>query len=181
MTSRRFVFLMASAGGLWTAAVLAAYAAGLRINETPSLPVGLWQMQQPGAVERGRIVSFCPLDEAPFRLARERGYLSNGRCPGGFEPMLKPVAAIEGDAVEVMAEGVSVNGRLLPNTAPRETDSAGRAMPPARFGSFTVAPGEVWLASSFSALSFDSRYFGPVSIARIEGLAKPLWVWGNAP
>jgi conjugative transfer signal peptidase TraF len=182
MTSRRFVFWLASATGFWTAVILAAHAAGLRINETPSLPMGLWLIEaRPQVIERGQIVSFCPPDMVLFRLGRDRGYLSRGRCPGDFEPMLKPVVAVEGDEVEVTDRGVAVNGQLIANTAPRLQDSAGRAMPPARFGSHAVGPGEVWFVSSFTPSSFDSRYFGPVLAAQIEGSAWPLWVWGRTP
>lgn len=182
MTGRRFAMIAWAAAGVWTVAVWLAFAAGLRINETPSLPLGLWRLEgQPAVIERGQIVSFCPPDAALFRLGRERGYLSHGRCPGDFAPLLKPVAAVEGDVVEVAPEGVSVNGARIPNTAPRILDSAGRDMPPARFGSYTAGPGEVWLVSSFTAMSFDSRYFGSLPAAQIEGAARPLWVWGTAP
>jgi type IV secretory pathway protease TraF len=39
-----------------------------------------------------------------------------------------------------------------------------------------VAKGEVWVISSYNPLSFDSRYFGPVPISRIEGFARPLFI-----
>jgi conjugative transfer signal peptidase TraF len=182
MTGRRFVFRLASLAGLWTAVILAAHAAGLRINETPSLPMGLWLIEaRPQVIERGQIVSFCPPDLTLFRMGRDRGYLSRGRCPGDFEPMLKPVVAVEGDEVEVTDDGVVVNGRLIANTAPHGRDSAGRPMPFPPIGLRVVGPGEVWFASSYAASSFDSRYFGAVLAAQIEGLARPLWVWETAP
>ena len=40
---------------------------------------------------------------------------------------------------------------------------------------YTVAPGHVWLISTYSPLSFDSRYLGPVPISSIRGTVKPLW------
>jgi type IV secretory pathway protease TraF len=40
-----------------------------------------------------------------------------------------------------------------------------------------VAKGEVWVISSYNPLSFDSRYFGPIPISKIEGLARPLFVF----
>ena len=57
---------------------------------------------------------------------------------------------------------MAVNGRLLPNTAPLVTDTAGRPLSHWPFGRYVVAPGTVWVASSYSSRSFDSRYFGPV-------------------
>ena len=128
-----------------------------------------------------QIVSFCPPDLTLFRMGRDRGYLSRGRCPGDFEPMLKPVVAVEGDEVEVTDDGVVVNGRLIANTAPHARDGAGRPMPFPPIGLRVVGPGEVWFASGYAASSFDSRYFGAVLAAQIEGLARPLWVWETAP
>jgi conjugative transfer signal peptidase TraF len=150
--------------------------AGFALNHTASAPLGLWRITPlHGPAQRGELVSVCPPDVPAFRLARERGYLSHGRCPGGYEPLLKPVTAIPGDLVELAPEGLSVNGRLTPNTAPRAADSSGRPMPSAPFGAQVVGPGEVWLASSFTPFSFDSRYFGPLAAAHIEGAAAPVW------
>ena len=50
-------------------------------------------------VRRDDVVSFCPPDTGVFREARRRGYLGSGQCEGGYEPLLKPIAAIEGDRV----------------------------------------------------------------------------------
>jgi hypothetical protein len=36
---------------------------------------------------------------------------------------------------------------------------------------------EVFLLSSYSPFSFDSRYFGPVERASVMGRAVPLWTW----
>jgi conjugative transfer signal peptidase TraF len=154
-----------------------AASAGFMINHTASAPRGLWRIAPlNGPVERGRMVSVCPPDSSPFRLARKRGWLSYGRCPGGYEPLLKPVSAIPGDFVELTPEGLSVNGRLAPNTAPLAADSLGRPMPSAPFGAHVVRPGEAWLVSDFTPWSFDSRYFGPLPLARIEGAAAPVWI-----
>ena len=176
MTKRSFAFAVWGLAASLFAAGQLARAAGLAINHTASAPLGLWRIEPlTGVPERGRMVSVCPPDDARFRLARERGYLRHGRCPGGYEPMLKPAAAIEGDLVELTPEGLSVNGRRIVGAAPRAADGAGRAMPPAPLGAHVVGPGEVWLASSFNPASFDSRYFGPLPLAQIEGAATPLW------
>ena len=42
-----------------------------------------------------------------------------------------------------------------------------------------MQPGEVWLFSSYSAGSFDSRYFGPVVLASVRGIARPVVVIGD--
>ncbi|ADP70354.1 Peptidase S26, conserved region [Rhodomicrobium vannielii ATCC 17100] len=91
---------------------------GYRFNETPSVPVGIWRvLPVNGPLERGQIVSVCPPPTGVFLEAKARGYLSTGSCPGGLEPMLKPIAALEGDVVEQTGEGLRMNGRLLPHSS----------------------------------------------------------------
>jgi conjugative transfer signal peptidase TraF len=121
-------------------------------------------------------VSFCPPDTPIFREARGRGYLSAGQCEGGYEPLLKPVVAIAGDRVSGTDDGISINRRLIASSRSLNRDSLGRALPSPEAHDVIVAKGEVWVISSYNPLSFDSRYFGPVPISRIEGLAQPFFV-----
>ena len=62
---------------------------------------------------------------------------------------------------------------LLPNTAPLSKDTKGRPLEAWPFGRYVVAPGTVWVASSYHPRSFDSRYFGPISTAAIRHRLKP--------
>jgi type IV secretory pathway protease TraF len=39
---------------------------------------------------------------------------------------------------------------------------------------------ELFLLSTTNPASFDSRYFGPVSVSAVIGSAQPIWTW-NAP
>jgi conjugative transfer signal peptidase TraF len=123
------------------------------------------------------VVVLCLPPGPGTRLALRRGYIGPGVCPGGTEPLLKPVAAIAGDVVRVTAAGIVVNGMPVPNTAALARDSAGRPLQPVAIGTYPVQPGEVWLLSSLAANSFDSRYLGPVPVAGIRGLARPVWVF----
>jgi conjugative transfer signal peptidase TraF len=84
------------------------------------------------------------------------------------------MAARPGDTVQLTAGGMAVNGRLLANTAPLVTDTAGRPLQHWPFGKYVVAPGTVWLASSYSPRSFDSRYFGPVDASQVREQVRPL-------
>ena len=88
--------------------------------------------------------------------------------------MLKPIVAQAGDTVEVSANGIAVNGTLLHNTSPRTIDSRGRPLTPWRFGTYTVPPGFVWVASQYNPLSFDSRYYGPIRVSQIRHHLRPL-------
>ncbi|MDA8249226.1 MAG: conjugative transfer signal peptidase TraF [Rhodospirillales bacterium] len=166
--------------GAWLAGtLLTARLAGLRVNETASMPRGLWRVIAADTpLRRGEIVAVCPPETATIREAVVRGYLPAGACPGGTEPLLKPVAAIAGDVVTVMQTGVAVDGRPVENTAPLVRDSAGRMLTPMPAGVYPVARGEVWLLSGHDPRSFDSRYFGPLPVANVQGVARPIWVRG---
>ena len=177
-TARTFALRAWFGVGLFAALVFCAHVAGLRINESPSLPIGIWRVSLLDRdLRRGDIVSFCPPDTPVFREAWRRGYLSAGHCEGGYEPLLKPVAAIAGDRVSGTHEGIRINGRLIANSKSLTLDGSGRTLPSPGAKNFILAEGEVWVISSYNPLSFDSRYFGPVPISSIEGLALPLFVF----
>lgn len=149
-----------------------AHSLGIRINHTPSLPVGVWRISAlDGPLPRGRIVAFCPLETEMFRDALRRKTIAPGMCPGGWEPMLKPVAAIAGDHVELSHSGVEINGAVMPGTIRVPYDFA---IP---FGSYNVSAGEIWVLAAGHSRSFDSRYFGPIPITQVEGVADPVLIW----
>jgi conjugative transfer signal peptidase TraF len=176
--ARKFALRVWLSVSLFAAFVSSAHWAGLRINESPSLPIGIWRVSPLDRdLHRGDIVSFCPPDTPVFREAWRRGYLSAGHCEGGYEPLLKPVAAIAGDRVSGTADGISIDGRLIVSSKSLIRDGLGRTLPSPKAHDVFVAKGEVWVISSYSPLSFDSRYFGPLPISRIEGLAHPLFVF----
>jgi conjugative transfer signal peptidase TraF len=131
---------------------------GLRINTSPSLPLGLYVVTTDSSAN---LIEFCPAQ--PFAaLSLVRGYRNSGACGDGGAPLMKPVVATAGDVVELSVRGISVNGVLLPNTAPLLKDTRGRTLTAWPFGRYTVTSGTVWVASSYHSRSFDSRYFGPV-------------------
>jgi conjugative transfer signal peptidase TraF len=143
---------------------------GVRINTSPSLPVGLYLVTTEG---NANLVEFCPM-EPIAALSLVRGYRSPGVCEDGGAPLLKPIIAKRGDLVDLPAYGIRVNGILLANTVPLGKDTKGRPLKSWPFGRFEVAPGTVWVASSYDSRSFDSRYFGPVSILAIRNRVKVL-------
>ena len=156
---------------------------GYRINMTSSLPLGIWRMLPlPEKIERGQIAVFCPPSTPIFIEARARGYLPNGDCPDGLAPLMKPVAAIAGDVVEQTPGGLAVNGVPIPGTAALAADGRGRPLPVQPSSRFTIGPAEVFFVSNVNKRSFDSRYFGPLPLSLIEGLATPVWlVPGSVP
>lgn len=153
-----------------------AYDSGARINTTKSIPRGLyWTSADP--VGKGAYVLFCPPQAGVFAEAKARGYLAAGFCPGDYGYLMKKVLAAKGDTVSVTAEGVLVNGELLPQSAPRAVDGAGRPMPRYQADRYTLGDNEVLLMSDASATSFDARYFGPVTRSHIETVIKPVFTW----
>lgn len=164
-------------GGPAVLGVLAAVvcgACGYRINTTSSVPIGLYRhVSNPAAP----YIAFCPTP-AQGRLANERSYRYRSiACADGFAPLLKPIRARAGDTITVSAAGIFVNGVLLRNSAAKKLDGMGRRLPVIPPGTYSVAPNTVWVISSYNPQSFDSRYFGPVSLSRIISYAKPVWTF----
>lgn len=143
---------------------------GIRLNTTASLPIGFYiKSSSPNT----NLVVFCPTGVAAL-ASLTRGYRGAGACPDGGEPLLKPVVAKPGDLVKVSQEGIAINFRRLPNSGPRTRDSFGRGLTPWPYGAYTVAAGTVWVVSTYSSKSFDSRYFGPIEISSIRAHLAPL-------
>ncbi len=149
------------------------YLAGLRVNLTPSYQLGLWRIEPlTRAVVVGDRIFICPPQIPDFELARDRGYLGHGLCPGWFSPLIKTVVALAGQHVVIDAD-IAVDGVPLAHSAVRPADGAGRVLMPAAGG--IVPAGMVFLFSEFAG-SYDSRYFGPIPAADALGLAQPLLV-----
>jgi conjugative transfer signal peptidase TraF len=174
------------AGGLsviaWLASsvllVILGWLAGLRLNLTASLPVGLY-VTSPSLPVRGALVLVClPAKVAAF--ARERGYVPPGEeCPNEVAPVGKPVAAIAGDTVAVTPAGIVVNGAPVPNSRALVRDRKGRPLARVRLARYVVEAGTIWIVSSYSRFSFDSRYFGPIEVRQVRATLHPLWTAGS--
>lgn len=164
---RRLTFVCAAL--LTPCSIAAAGLGGYRVNLTPSEPIGLWRivsLGRPALV--GDIVFICPPKRSDMDRAAQRGYLRSGLCPGGYAPLIKTVAAIGGQHVEIN-RSVYVDRRLLPHSSLAKSDGKGRALVPYAGG--VVQKGLVFLHSDFVG-SYDSRYFGPIPASGILGLAQ---------
>ena len=150
----------------------------IKINLTPSMPIGLYRQLPTTKIDRGDIVSAClPLAIAKHGLAR--GYLTKGRCPGGSIAVLKKIIAIPGDTVQLTTKSMKVNNRRYP--APQHTqDSSGNVI--IRWihnGTYKNVTG-YWLYGNHSPnLSWDSRYYGSLSRSNIYGVYKPLLIFSS--
>ncbi len=147
----------------------------LRINWTESMPLGLYQRVDPALV-RGEWVAVCLNGEAA-RIARERHYLIAGSCPSGVTEIVKRIAAIPGDRIELGPYGVRVNGEAIPSSELLDRDTQGAPLSHADEGEFVLAEGRYWVMGTHVRRSWDSRYFGPIAREQIVGGARPLWTF----
>lgn len=134
------------------------------INESASLPKGVY-IRAPGAVaQRGDIVAVEPPTAA-------RAYLRDLGMPE-HTPLLKRVAAAAGEQVCAAGGKLAVPGRAV---AVRREDRRGARLP-AWSGCGPVPQGTVFLLGDTPG-SFDSRYFGPVPLDRLKGVYLAVWSW----
>lgn len=133
-------------------------------NRTPSVPVGIY-VWCGNAPRRGDLVAF-PLPTAAHAYAQARG-----DSPDVL--LLKPVLAAVGDRVSTLNNELRINGAFLGAVA--NTDSAGRSLPRWRVAR-TLKAGELFVGSTRTVHSFDSRFFGPIHASHIVGVYRPLWL-----
>lgn len=173
MTRMQLILSLASVGVAISSLVVTAWIGGYRLNLTPSEPLGLWRIEPlHRAVETGDLVFVCPPMTATFKQAGKRGYLRQGLCTSGFAPLIKTVVALGGQQVKI-TDHVIIDGRALPASAVRQRDGIGRKLIPDPGG--VVPPGHLFLHSSFES-SYDSRYFGPIPVSGLLGLARPILI-----
>jgi len=152
---------------------------GVIFNYTHSVPFGIYrEIANPASTPRNPApyVFFCPDVRWPRMLGQPNYRDPMRTCPDGFSPLIKPVVAWPGDTVEISAAGIIVNGQPLPNTATINHDSTGRQLHPFPAGTYHVQKDELWVVSSFSPRSFDSRYFGPIPLRSVHSWIRPLLV-----
>jgi len=150
---------------------------GYRLNTTPSLPQGVWR--QGGGIERGGFALFCLEDAEFIKLAKERGYLSEGQCPGGIKPLGKEIVGLAGDKISFSGGSggqIAVNGKLLADSSVKNEDGHRRHMPATLLTEGRIPPGQALMMSPHNAGGFDSRYFGLIKISALTPV-QPVFTW----
>jgi conjugative transfer signal peptidase TraF len=134
-------------------------------NASASAPIGLWRIH-PGARVRTGDMVLARTPDSVRRLAAQRHYL-----PANV-PLLKRVAARDGDEVCALGNEIFVNGRWIGER--RIADRQGRPLP-WWSGCELLRGGRLFLVMD-APDSFDGRYFGPVDEAAVIGKATALWL-----
>jgi len=148
------------------------YAAGFRINVTASFAKGVYKITERDAAKYaiGDLIIFCLPENIETRNYVPYGFACRGRAS-----LMKRVAAVSGDRIEVRRGIVHVNGRLLKNGNVFKKDGKKRDMKSC--GDLTLSENEVFAMSLYDPKSFDSRYFGPITAKSITGKAKAVFIW----
>jgi conjugative transfer signal peptidase TraF len=137
---------------------------------THSLPYGIY-LRINGLPRRGDYAASC-LSREIVRYGIDRHYLGPGNCDTGTVLVLKMIKGIPGDPYAVHNGFLELNGYLY---AIMRNDSSGRILKVFYNQKAGVLDkGKYILLSDFSEKSWDSRYWGPVSI---QFLLKPLWMF----
>lgn len=134
------------------------------INESPSLPRGLYLRDHAAPPARGDIVTVA-------QPTSVRPYLARLGMPADVR-LIKRVAATAGDAVCSDGRWLIAPWRMV---EVRGEDRAGAALPVWRGCRRLNADEHLLLGDTPTSL--DSRYFGPVRTAQIEGVYREALTW----
>ena len=135
---------------------------------THSLPDGIY-MKIKGTPQKGDYAATC-LTPQIVQYGINRGYLAQGNCDTGTVLVLKTIQGIPGDHFFVKKNFLGLNGHSYPIM---DHDSSGRMLKVFYNQKEGILDkGKYILLSNFVKNSWDSRYWGPMSI---QFLVKPLW------
>ena len=139
---------------------------------THSLPYGVY-MKVKGVPQRGEYASTCLTSEIA-QYGINRGYLAEGKCDTGTVPVLKIIKGLPGDHFVIKEGFLRINGYSYPIIG---EDSSGRVLNIFYRQKDGILDKEKYLLlSNFVKNSWDSRYWGPVSI---QSLLRPLLIFEN--
>jgi len=134
------------------------------INESPSLPTGVYARSPGSRISRGSVVAVPQPKSA-------RLYLSRQGMPVRVL-LLKRVAGMGGDRVCAGAGRVEAPWRLVVVHA---RDRRGVAL--AAWSGCRVLGGDELFLLGDTPASYDSRYFGPVSRSDVTGVYREILTW----
>jgi conjugative transfer signal peptidase TraF len=134
-------------------------------NASASVPIGLYSVHPADHLTVTALAVAYP----PEPLA---GWLAQGRYLPRGVPLIKPILALDGQTVCRVGPLITVDGRET--GVAHDKDHSGRPLPFWQ-GCHVIRHSEIFLMNPYEPASLDGRYFGPLPIASIAGLAEPLW------
>lgn len=140
-------------------------------NVTASVPTGLYRLHHGKRIMVGDYIAIAP-PPAMRRWLSQRGYLPNGL------PLLKRVAAVQGQQICRFRHGITLDNKLV--ALARSRDRLGRSLP-VWSGCRTLRKNEFFALNPDRADSLDGRYFGALPGEAILGRAVPIWTQKHAP
>lgn len=154
----------------------------MRLNLSPSEPMGLWSVQSYKMGEPlriGEIVALCPSLPAGYDYSWLGHDQVANACGSGGTPYVKTVVAGPGDVVHESRHGVTINGAPLPDSRPLPfTTSKPQIILPQWRGTITLEAGQYWAyGAGDPRFSFDSRYWGPFKQSQVRSIAHPILVF----
>jgi len=157
-----FKLIGLNVSSLTLAAALNVHASPVLIyNPSASVPVGFyWRVA--GTPRIGDLVSVPAVIAAPD-FARARGFTDR------TDRFIKRIAATSGQVVCAEGNTISINGTRVPDRLSH--DEMGRPLP-IWSGCRTLKADEVFLLGD-TLDSFDGRYWGPVSLQKVDGPWRP--------
>jgi conjugative transfer signal peptidase TraF len=131
------------------------------------MPKGLYYLSHTDIIKLGDIVYFPIPIEVKSLVVNERKWLGKDCC------LMKKVAAIEDDFACI--NGSSLRIRDVTGVI-SSLDSLGRPLPSISYCGL-LKKGELFVGDITNPKSFDSRYFGPIDMDQVMGVARPIWTF----
>ena len=139
-------------------------------NPSPSAPIGFYWVEADGTLKRGAY-TVVPTPHGFRVMAAQRHYLPMN------VPLIKRVVALVGDEICRHGQEIYVNGE--PVVTALKLDSQGRTLPV--WQGCLILKKDQFFALMDAPDSFDGRYFGPLNIEDVIGIATPLFTTEPVP
>jgi len=169
MTSRsRILAVLGAAIALTLTPIAVNFQTRLTYNPSPSAPVGFYlveDMESSGELSRGDYV-VVPTPQKFRMMAAQRHYLPLN------VPLIKQVVGLPGDQICRQGEVIYVNDK--PFATALIIDNQGRSLPV--WQGCLILSEEQFFALMGMPDSFDGRYFGPLYVSDVVGIATPIYI-----
>ncbi len=147
----------------------------LRLNLSTSMPRGIYYISadQP---TRGSFITLCLPAANVYHSVYPQSHFS-GSCPNHTQPLLKQLVGLSGDRIDLDPNQITLNGVALPHSSSFVMQN--KRLPNSSIQKIVLVLNEqqIWVYGTKSIRSYDSRYFGPLSMGDIVAVVTPLWLW----